>query len=616
MKRLLLPTILIFFSFQSYSQNIGINANGATPNAAAMLDIDVSALTTKTGLLIPRVTAAQKTSMNPLPAAAQGLVVYQTDGVEGFYYNTSTTTTPSWSYLSPSTAGWSTTGNTGTTAGANFIGTTDATDWVIKTNNTERLRVLSGGNVGIGTITPANKLDIEGGLGVGATYSGTNTAPSNGAIIQGNVGIGTSSPTGKFQTVVSSGRYTVPNWGVNSNTTILGEYKGDSTNAPQLRFSWGTNGNFMDIGENSAGDFVVEGNDINRLTVLNTGNVGIGTTAPDRPLTVQGTGGNNELISLKNSAGTTKYHWNLSGGGLNLAESGVADGRIYVKDATGNVGIGTTAPAQKLDVAGKIQMQTGAAVGYVPVSDANGTMTWTNPTSLTITETDPQVSSTTTNYIPKWNGTSLVDGMAYDNGTGIGIGTTAPATALHIDNSANSGPQITLSAPSGGTPGIVFRPFQTPAQWTNPAQAFISATDNNYSADIHFLTKTPGAIANALTERVTILNNGNLGVGIAAPTSTLHINGAFATTVKTVQAAGTNNPDNTAAVWFYSSGTGTITLPAASTCSGRRYVIVNQTGAARTTSTFIDLTTTSVTSLANNTSIEVISDGTSWRQIK
>ncbi|MGA2775832.1 MAG: hypothetical protein ABSE81_07230 [Candidatus Omnitrophota bacterium] len=50
------------------------------------------------------------------------------------------------------------------------------------------------GNVGIGTPTPVNTLDVESNLAVGADYSGKLAAPSNGAIIEGNVGIGTSSP--------------------------------------------------------------------------------------------------------------------------------------------------------------------------------------------------------------------------------------------------------------------------------------------------------------------------------------------------------------------------------------------------------------------------------------
>ncbi len=52
--------------------------------------------------------------------------------------------------------------------------------------------------MGIGTTTPASNLDIEGGVSIGATYSGTTAAPTNGAIIQGQVGIGTNAPNSVF----------------------------------------------------------------------------------------------------------------------------------------------------------------------------------------------------------------------------------------------------------------------------------------------------------------------------------------------------------------------------------------------------------------------------------
>lgn len=53
---------------------------------------------------------------------------------------------------------------------------------------------LWGQNVGIGQSAPISKLDVNGDLTVGTGYSGSSTAPPNGAIIQGDVGIGTAAP--------------------------------------------------------------------------------------------------------------------------------------------------------------------------------------------------------------------------------------------------------------------------------------------------------------------------------------------------------------------------------------------------------------------------------------
>ena len=57
---------------------------------------------------------------------------------------------------------WLITGNSGTTAGTNFLGTTDNQPLVFKTNNSENIRILTSGNVGIGTPTPGAKLEVAG----------------------------------------------------------------------------------------------------------------------------------------------------------------------------------------------------------------------------------------------------------------------------------------------------------------------------------------------------------------------------------------------------------------------------------------------------------------------
>src|SRR5262245_40726145 len=99
--------LVVFFTSYSLTAQVAISSTPTTPNASAMLDVQ----STSKGLLIPRMTAAFKLGIaNP----ATGLLIYQTDGASGFYYNVGTPATPNWISLSSALSGWSTTGNAGT----------------------------------------------------------------------------------------------------------------------------------------------------------------------------------------------------------------------------------------------------------------------------------------------------------------------------------------------------------------------------------------------------------------------------------------------------------------------------------------------------------------------
>ena len=199
--------LLLLTSKESYSQSVGINYNAAAPNSAAALDIDVSALSgVKKGLLIPRVSLAARTAMNPLSAPAQGLLVYQTDGVEGFYYNTSTTTTPNWIYTANSGSGglrWdqlqSPTSGLSIQHGANtttmnFDGVTNATAFGISSNSLTsgellHLSVNSGaaptsGQVGVMSViksgTNTNSNVTSAGIYTSVTNTGTASINTGG----------------------------------------------------------------------------------------------------------------------------------------------------------------------------------------------------------------------------------------------------------------------------------------------------------------------------------------------------------------------------------------------------------------------------------------------------
>lgn len=58
---------------------------------------------------------------------------------------------------------WGLKGTTGSTAGTHYIGTTDAVAFVVKTNGSERLRILSSGEIGINTATPTTGFYLEVG---------------------------------------------------------------------------------------------------------------------------------------------------------------------------------------------------------------------------------------------------------------------------------------------------------------------------------------------------------------------------------------------------------------------------------------------------------------------
>lgn len=94
----------------------------------------------------------------------------------------------------------------------------------------------------------------------------------------------------------------------------------------------------------------------------------------------------------------------------------------------------------------------------------------------------------------------------------VGIGVSSPTGLLNIyGGTGNAAAIFTIqsSTGGGGNSGIYFRPYQTEGQANaNPAQAAITAEDDNYSSSIKFLTKTSGALANSLVERMRISAGG------------------------------------------------------------------------------------------------------------
>ncbi len=155
----------------SVKAQMKIGNNSTTINSASLLELE----TTNKGLVLPRVSLTDVNSSSPLPSGLLiSTVVYNTNsgtaggsGV-GIYYWDGT----KWNFITNTSITsnyWSLTGNSGTNASSNFIGTLDATDFVARTANIERMRILGtasgsskAGWIGMGVTVPRSSLDVTG----------------------------------------------------------------------------------------------------------------------------------------------------------------------------------------------------------------------------------------------------------------------------------------------------------------------------------------------------------------------------------------------------------------------------------------------------------------------
>jgi uncharacterized protein YaiE (UPF0345 family) len=181
----------------------------------------------------------------------------------------------------------------------------------------------------------------------------------------GNVGIGTTSPTQKLDVVISSGPY---NARFHNSSTSTSDYNvilvtqgasGSATGYFGTGGSAASNTSFANtfvIGTQSNSAFVFNTNDTERMRITSAGNVGIGTTSPGRNLTVATSG--EAYVSVTGGASSDV-------GVLFGTSASDAKGRLIYNNADnmqfwtastermritsgGNVGIGTQSPASLL----------------------------------------------------------------------------------------------------------------------------------------------------------------------------------------------------------------------------------------------------------------------------
>ena len=350
----------------------------------------------------------------------------------------------------------------------------DGDSMEFRTATSERMRIDSSGNVGIGTSSPSNPLDIEAST---ATVDINMTNTANRAEI---------------------------NLQESGTTKGILQYRG-STN--------GTLPGTMRIGTQGSDDLIFNTAGAERMRVLGTGNVGIGTTSPSAKLNVVTTGTNSRIAigdgavgtysTLLMYGGSGKYNFQLGvqnniNNAFEITPSTAAGGTTFstpafVINSSGNVGIGTSSPGARLET-------------YQPVGGTNAIRMNTNFAGGNYVDLNPSISGVSN------GGFSItLNGLirqVIDTSGNVGIGTSSPSavgsrTTVNVSGSAGSA--IRLS--------------------DDTANIYIDYTDGS-GARISVNAAEPLLFQTNSLERMRIDSSGNVGIGTSSPDSKVDIEAA------------------------------------------------------------------------------------------
>lgn len=294
-----------------------------TTSPDATLDIEAANPTGTTtnvdGILIPRVTRERAMSMATVPVSTLIYVTETTTGsatstainitTVGFYYYDGAV----WQKINTgANTNWSLTGNSGTTAGTNYIGTSDATDVRIKTNNVDRWNISNTNNgqlqsYSLGSVAaPTYSFQADSNTGIWSSGADVLNFSTNGSerarILNGGMVVGST-------TAIAGDRFS--SYGLTNEYAVNG-------------YAIGANGVGVYGTTNGATGFAIIGSNTN---ASGTGIIGAGNNlTPSYMAAGSGgafTGSGMGLIGFGSTAGSG---WGVLGAGNNVAISTLAQG--------------------------------------------------------------------------------------------------------------------------------------------------------------------------------------------------------------------------------------------------------------------------------------------------
>ena len=325
------------------------------------------------------------------------------------------------------------------------------------------------------------------------------------------VGIGTTSPSYNLDVVGSVNAYDLLINGSSIASGVTGQINSTSWNRS------GTDVYLANIGDN----------------------VGIGTTSPGTLLSV--VGADNQLPALGSNGGSIS---NIVAGvrGLIMGHNtggnyfmqvqridGTAEAyNLLLQPSGGNVGIGTTAPGNKLTIQGN---SAGIlSTSQLQISDGGGA----NAKELWIGYDTTNDKS----YIQSIHQNSGYTPLLLQpiNGN-VGIGTTTPTAKLEVDDTTGNSFKVRYStyyAPLVINTDLAIG--ETYLGWNIKDYNYYDKSNyatkiKGYNGQFIFATAPSGTTGDAITftDRMTILNDGNVGIGTTSPTAVLHLKAGTAT---------------------------------------------------------------------------------------
>ncbi len=399
-------------------------------------------------------------------------------------------------------------------------------------DNTERMRITSTGLVGIGTSSPTSKLDVNGDISIGNGYglylhdSGGSSYPSIAApavnaigfslsgseVMRLNgtgLGIGTTTPAAKLD--VSAG-----------NIFLTQDYElqwkaGAATRAAIRGTSADTLNFYTRIGGAITETMRIDAN----------GNFGIGTASNGRRLEVWSGAAQTDILTGSTSSGFgTVIRWDNSGGQGFIYNTGAypllfgtnSTERMRIS-STGDVGVNGASPGTKFYVNGGVAIH-GASF---PSSGVGMEMLWDGTQSV-VQSYNRNVAS----YQPlRLDGsvlqlfTSGTEKARITSGGDFGIGTSSPAAKLHVSTGTTTN-AIAGNAIAGFTSNAnAVLSVNVPD--ANAAGLFFGYGGNPYWAGIEKDGSTSLRFVFAGAERMRIISNGNVGIGATSPEAALSV---------------------------------------------------------------------------------------------